>query len=197
VNRPVKDAPESDAPGEDVVDGEGFLRRWSRRKHHAPVAAEPAAAPQPESPPAPIDNKRDEDMPPLEELDENSDFSGFLSEGVSEKLRKAALRRLFHLPGFNVTDGLDDYDEDFTNFELLGDIVTCDMRHQAEMEQEREQERLAREQELVEADETGDSAPRPGGEASVDSHAAGDALVEDRQGDEDPAQCQEDDEEMG
>ena len=38
---------------------------------------------------------------------------------------------------FNVRDGLDDYDEDFTSFEALGDIVTSDMKHQAEMEAER------------------------------------------------------------
>ncbi|GAH14210.1 unnamed protein product, partial [marine sediment metagenome] len=32
-----------------------------------------------------------------------------------------------------IRDGLDDYDDDFTRFELLGSIVTADMKHQAQM----------------------------------------------------------------
>ena len=91
----------------------------------------------------------DEDMPPIESLAEDSDFTGFMSPGVSEKLRKLALRKLFAGAGFNIRDGLDDYDEDFTNFEPLGDIITCDMKHQQEMAEKRKQEeaeRLAAEQ---------------------------------------------------
>ena len=94
----------------------------------------------------------DEDMPPIESLNEESDFTGFMSPGVSEKLRKLALRKLFAGAGFNIRDGLDDYDDDFTNFPPLGDIVTCDMKHQMEMkekkkkEAEEEEERLAQEQ---------------------------------------------------
>ncbi len=55
------------------------------------------------------------------------------SPEVSEKLRKVALRKLFHGAAFNVRDGLCEYDEDYTSFEPLGDIVTADMRHQQEM----------------------------------------------------------------
>jgi hypothetical protein len=74
----------------------------------------------------------DADLPALEDLDEDSDYSMFLAAGVSPDKRKAALRQLFHSPKFNITDGLDDYCEDFTKFEPLGDIVTADMRHHAE-----------------------------------------------------------------
>lgn len=94
----------------------------------------------------------DEDMPPIESLTPESDFAGFMSPGVSDGLRKLALRKLFAGAGFNIRDGLDDYDEDFTKFEALGDIVTCDMKHQQEMaekkkkEAEEEAERLAAEQ---------------------------------------------------
>ena len=73
-------------------------------------------------------------MPALETLDEDSDYSGFMSSGVSDELRKMALRKLFSAPGFNVRDGLDEYDDDYTKFEKLGDVVTCDMKHQMEME---------------------------------------------------------------
>jgi len=82
----------------------------------------------------------DEDMPPVESLDENSDYSGFMSPGVSDKLRKLALRKLFAGKGFNIRDGLDDYDDDFTNFEPLGDIITSDMKHQAELAEQRKKE---------------------------------------------------------
>jgi len=66
-------------------------------------------------------------MPPVDSLDERSDFAVFMSPGVSEQLRAQALRKLFHLPGFHVPDGLDDYDDDFTQFAKLGDIVTREM----------------------------------------------------------------------
>ena len=61
-------------------------------------------------------------------------MSGFLSPKVSEELRQIALRKLFSLPQFNVSDGLDDYNEDFTSFAKLGDILTADMKHQMEVE---------------------------------------------------------------
>lgn len=91
----------------------------------------------------------DEDMPAIETLDASSDFSGFMAPGVSAKLRKLALKKLFAGAGFNIRDGLDDYDDDFTNFEPLGDIITWDMQQQAE--------RLSAEQaeqEMTDADET-------------------------------------------
>ena len=142
-----------------ALDAEGPLRRWSRRKREAvrekeaadeargrdasrapSEAVQDAREPAGDAPaPAAVEEKdlTDEDMPPIDSLDENSDYSGFLSPGVTEGLRRRALRKLFMSAVFNVRDGLDDYDEDFTNFEALGDIVTSDMRHQAEAEAER------------------------------------------------------------
>ena len=82
----------------------------------------------------------DADMAPIESLTENSDFSKFMSSGVSDELRNLALRKMFKAPFFNIRDGLDEYDEDYTTFEKLGDIVTADMRHQMEIESERKLE---------------------------------------------------------
>jgi hypothetical protein len=76
----------------------------------------------------------DADMPPIEALNSESDFSMFMSSGVTDKLRNLALKQLFKAPLFNIRDGLDEYDEDYTFFEKLGDIVTCDMKHQIEVE---------------------------------------------------------------
>lgn len=126
---------------------EGLGGRWARRKQRVAEEAareqaeQQALAEQAEE--APEKPLTDADMPPLDSLDESSDYSGFLSPEVSEELRKLALRKLFSSAGFNVTDGLDDYAEDFTSFEPLGDIVTWDMKAQ----QRREAERAAAEAE--------------------------------------------------
>ena len=131
---------------EDTNAEEGFVSRWSRRKGQAKPDQSPPAQEQVQpdtnddlSEQEPV--KRDEDMPPVDSIDDNSDVSDFFSPGVSESLRKAALRKFFHSPAFNIVDGLDDYDDDFTNFKALGDIVTADMRHRMEVEKEREREK--------------------------------------------------------
>ena len=119
---------------------ESFLARWSRRKQAGYQHREHRSTPGPQSEAretlaedyvqqaaAAQRELTDEDMPPLDSLDEKSDYAAFMSPGVSEKLRAQALRKLFHLPGFHVPDGLDDYDDDFTQFAKLGDIVTREM----------------------------------------------------------------------
>lgn len=136
----MKDDSDSEIRHRDEPAGEeNFLARWSRRKS-APRAAEddarreaeataPAAAGQPEL--------TDADMPAIESLGEDSDYAAFMSPKVSEALRRQALHRLFHLPACNITDGLDDYDEDFTRFAGLGDVVTHEMKRMLLREAER------------------------------------------------------------
>ena len=143
---------------------ESMLRRWSRRKQEAaqvtpaveetvPIETEDSLGTK-----APVEAEEipvltDADMPAIESLDEDSDYSGFMSEGVSDELRNLALRKLFKAPIFNIRDGLDEYDEDYTYFEKLGDIVTCDMKHHIEMKEQREREALALEAEQEAEDE--------------------------------------------
>ena len=138
---------------------ESRLSRWSRRKQQTAeeiqkedVALELTEQGRPENEiQAPLNEDQqqseaqepvlsDADMEPVEELTENSDFSKFMSPGVSDELRNLALRKMFQAPSFNIRDGLDEYDEDYTSFEKLGDIVTADMRHQMEMEAKRKLE---------------------------------------------------------
>ncbi len=121
---------EPDEPLPPPQTDEGALRRWSRRKARAgaPDRGEDPLAHRPEPAPTPA-ALTDADMPPLESLDEDSDYSAFLSPEVGEELRRLALRKLFHLPKFNVCDGLDDYDDDFRGFEALGEVLTADLRH--------------------------------------------------------------------
>ncbi|MDP6948848.1 MAG: DUF3306 domain-containing protein [Arenicellales bacterium] len=136
----------------------GFYSRWSQRKSKAVEVVDAGQeqdsgsqedAPKPEAAsdtPPPTDA----DMPPLESLSEESDYSDFLSPGVSDKLRKVALRKLFHGSGYNLRDGLDDYDDDFTVFEALGDVVTADMRHRQEMLERKARETQAAGEEKTE-----------------------------------------------
>ncbi len=98
----------------------------------------------------------DDDMPPLSALDSQSDISMFFNRGVSKALRQAALKYVFQLPQYNIRDGLNDYDEDYTYFEPLGDTVTCDMKfHQERKEREA---REAEEQAAREAEEAEQAA---------------------------------------
>lgn len=155
MNKPTR-TPESEAAPESLPDGDAsFMSRWSRRKAAArqpAVEATKTGEVEATAPPAvtPVDEPAadratasvdESDLPPLESLDADSDYRGFLSPRVSEKLQRLALRKLFLSGGFNVRDGLDDYDDDFTQFEPLGNIITADMRHQQEVEAEREAHR--------------------------------------------------------
>ena len=141
-------------------DQDSFLGRWSRRKRDAavdapaPVIEEPVAKPDhpiqtqetsdavpdvsAESQVQPV--LTDADMPDIETLHADSDFSPFFSEGVSKELRNLALKKLFFSGKFSARDGLDDYDDDFTRFEPLGDTVTSDMKYHA---RRKEKARLA------------------------------------------------------
>ncbi|MCU7930910.1 MAG: DUF3306 domain-containing protein [Candidatus Thiodiazotropha sp. (ex Codakia rugifera)] len=111
-----------------------FYHRWSERKQASRLPVEELAEPT-EKP-----HLTDADMPPLESLGEGSDYSGFLSPKVSEQLRQLALQKLFHSAAFNVCDGLDDYAEDFTSFEKLGEVMTADLRHRIEQEARKRRE---------------------------------------------------------
>ena len=149
---------------EDQNSQDGFLQRWSERKQASRTAGPLSdrsddaltAATETQALPAqtPVRELTDADMPPLESLDEHSDFTGFLSPKVSEALRRQALRKLFNQPSFNVTDGLNDYDEDYTHSSVLVEWVSG---------------RLAQRKELHNIVDDGESAVTD--PASVTSHA--------------------------
>jgi hypothetical protein len=168
----------SDAVDDTEGVGEGsFLRRWSSRKRRARRGGRDessALAPVEEAKASDADESAepervltDEDMPPLESLNEDSDYSGFLSPGVSDSLRKLALRKMFLSSKYNVTDGLDDYAEDFTKFAPLGNVITADMRHRMEVEAERARQKLE--------EEARAAADRAEGEEDVAEAASGEA----------------------
>ncbi len=157
---------------------EGFAARWSRRKQlvleeeikdkqldsetdagatDSELADDLPKELTAEEKLAELNLLTDEDMPDIETLHEESDYSGFMSTGVSEGLRKMALSKLFHGKSYNIRDGLDEYDGDYTYFEKLDPTtITSDMHHMIEVEakralakkeQEEEEDRLLAEAE--------------------------------------------------
>ena len=107
---------------------DNFLHRWSRRKHAsartatAPAEPPPVAAPAVVAPasvvptPTPVEAQP---LPPVESLSLASDFRPFLAEKVDEAVKRAALRKLFTDPHFNVMDGLDTYIDDYSKADPL------------------------------------------------------------------------------
>ncbi len=191
-----------------LPEDEPFLQRWLRRKSEAASGETPSEEPSeaaasgrpadgegappdetaidPSASGAPVQAEEerpitDADLPDLDELDENSDYSMFMAAGVSADKRRMALRKLFQSPKFNVIDGLDDYCEDFTKFDPLGSIVTAEMRHHAERLARKALEGLdGGEDESAAMAAADDAQPTPGPEASaatpgeeLDADAAG------------------------
>ena len=132
-----------DSPDPDSA-APGFLARWSERKRtpvqrerdvsttapRDPTVAEngdqQSASGEAQQPAGTGEAQKvltDADMPNLESLNEESDYSGFLSPGVSRELQQLALRKLFSAAKFQVRDGLDDYDTDYNLLQPLRRVL--------------------------------------------------------------------------
>jgi hypothetical protein len=106
------------------------LSRWSRRKLAAAAEAPaptPAVVPAPATasgapaPPAALE------LPPVESLTFDSDFTAFLQSGVDDKVKRAALKQLFRDPRFNIMDGLDTYIDDYTKADPISPDIVADL----------------------------------------------------------------------
>ena len=115
----------------------GFLSRWARRKEQVragvvvapePVVAGPvavasaspiamsAAVPHAEAPLGEEEQPAAEPLPTMADvalLTRESDYSRFVSPGIDESVKRAAMKKLFTDPHFNVMDGLDTYIDDY------------------------------------------------------------------------------------
>jgi hypothetical protein len=121
-------------PGE----GEGFLRRWARRKNESLHGVEPAPEPASELAPASLPAAAGTPLPAhgatagvvqpesdaaaaarlptmddVAQLTPESDFSAFVARDVDQAVRRSALKKLFADPHFNVMDKLDMYMDDY------------------------------------------------------------------------------------
>jgi len=119
-------------------DGEGFLKRWSRLKQDGEEADPEAPEAVPSRLPAGTEADRGEEgkeveeasaqeleLPDIESLGKDSDYTVFLREGVPDALRRMALRKLWLSdPVLANIDGLNDYDEDFAAlFQTVSDAA--------------------------------------------------------------------------
>jgi Protein of unknown function (DUF3306) len=98
-----------------------FLTRWSRLKRE--VAAE-----KPEKP-ANAEARPAAELPPVDSLTFESDFSAYLKANVEESVKRAALKKLLHDPRFNVMDGLDTYIDDYTQNEGISEEMLKTLEH--------------------------------------------------------------------
>ena len=95
------------------TDKEAFLERWSRRKIEQ--AEEKAALPaQPEEKNEPVVA-----LPPIEDLNPESDFKPFMNPKVDGETRRAALKKLFSDAHYNIPDPFEAYSEDYTQGEPI------------------------------------------------------------------------------
>ncbi len=119
---------------------EGFLSRWSKRKGAARESSdeednadglETAAIGNDGDEPA-IDGSSGEEMldasdfddVDFDKLDESSDYTRFIKANVPASIQQQALRKLWTSdPVFEVLDGMNDYDEDFTGTGLAGKVL--------------------------------------------------------------------------
>ena len=104
---------------------EKFLSRWSRLKRETAEAPPPAPV-EAEKPAA--DDASPPQLPPVESLTKDSDYKVFFQPKVSEDVRRAALKKLFSDPHFNVMDGLDTYIDDYSISEPIPPEMLAQMK---------------------------------------------------------------------
>jgi hypothetical protein len=121
------------------MDAESFFARWSRRKTEAKQEAPKPAGAGDASPPAATSAAKSAatealpEAPPtlqdVEKLTYSDDLSPFFAQQVDELIRRAAMKKLFADPHFNIMDGLDVYIEDYNKFEPLTPETVAELNH--------------------------------------------------------------------
>ena len=98
---------------------EDFLRRWARLKRDSGAAAPKADAAAEQAP----------QLPALDSLSFESDFRDFMHSKVEESVKRAALKKLFSDPRFNVMDGLDTYIDDYSKADPISEELLAKLEH--------------------------------------------------------------------
>src|SRR5690554_1415852 len=153
-----RSARERAAPGRWTHEPAGTLVPTQARRGAVPDTPPPEEAARPADPPqadAEPHVVSDEELPDPESLPPGSDFSRYLQEGVSQALRRRALRRLWQADHYGVRDGLDDYDDDYSQLEPLAREAAERLRHRGR----RVNDFLDQEEEAAEASTGQEGAP--------------------------------------
>jgi hypothetical protein len=143
---------------------ERFLVRWSRRKRRSRDEPAPKAPTKADAqPPVP-------ELPPLDQLNHESDFKAFMDKRVDDGLRRMALKKLFSDPRWNETDGLDVYAEDYSALEDLPREMVELQQHARRILQRAEHEPRTQEEPSAAEGQFSGAQALPSGEATADPH---------------------------
>lgn len=142
--------------------------------------AEPASL-EPDEPVAEAEEPYPDDLPPIESLTKESDFTAFMSDRVSDKIRNAALRKLWiSNPALANLDGLLDYGEDLTgSFKIMDNMQSAyvvgrgmvDYEAEAKLAEQRALEKEAAEA-VAEAEQPDEPASDSGEDEPVETAEA-------------------------
>jgi len=131
---------------------EDFLGRWSRLKQKQ---REEQALPEKPALPeksAPQEKAADQppELPPIDKLTPDADFSLFMNPKVHDALRRAALKKLFADPHFNIPDPFEAYSGDWTGGEPISQEMLATLNQartllfsEKEKQEEEEKEKLS------------------------------------------------------
>lgn len=177
-----------------MTDEKSFLSRWSQRKTtetRRPPEAAPAeadvtvemepgeSAGQDVAPAGPAERGGEAEaatdpLPDIDSLGKDSDYTGFMKEGVPEHLQKLALRKLWQSdPVFGFRDGLDDYDEDFSFAEGIVEQVKTAYRAGSGYEAEEPESEAEGEADGGDSLAVGDDLPESGDDDAEQSGTSG------------------------
>jgi hypothetical protein len=126
-----------------IAMGESFFQRWARRKAEhedgdsapektGPVAVRGSAktpAGAPGNAPADADSASLPTLDDVMQLTRESDYSLFVSPGIDKSVRRAAMKKLFSDPHFNVMDRLDIYIDDYTKPSPMSPAMLAGLKH--------------------------------------------------------------------
>ncbi len=169
---------------------EKFIGRWSRlkqkRRRREPgpgdVPKDESARPEPADAQSATGEEETAalDLPDIETLDKDSDFTVFMKEGVPEALQRQALRKLWRSdPVFAVIDGLDDYDDDYRTAFVVAENLAKRLEKSGKGAADRGTETEAEGDEGL-TEEGGEAPARPGADSARETGAGDDAKAGER-----------------
>lgn len=106
-----------------------FLQRWARLKSQPAAEAVPVEPVTPAL--APLTSAEKRDLPPVDDLTLESDFSAFMQPEVDAGTRRAAMKKLFMNEHYRTMDMLDVYVDDYSKPELLPAAMLQKLEHAA------------------------------------------------------------------
>lgn len=114
-----------------------FFARWSKKNSEARqqqnAAGGESAAPLPQAAVPAAANIAPPTLEDAARLTPDADFSAFMAQGVDEIVKRAAVKKLFSDPHFNIMDGLDVYIDDYNKFEALTPDIIATLHHAKEL----------------------------------------------------------------